>query len=92
MAALLAIWRLVHDYFTSPRIMGRHLEIHPLAAIFAVLVGGEIGGIVGICLAVPLMASMGVIWRVCAVAERSYQSDSEPSQEAPSGQVETAAG
>src|SRR5208283_1941140 len=39
MAALLATWRLVQDYFASPRIMGRHLEIHPLAAIFAVLVG-----------------------------------------------------
>jgi len=91
MAALLAIWRLVQDYFTSPRIMGRHLEIHPLAAIFAVLVGGEIGGIVGIYLAIPLVASMGVIWRVCAGAERSYQSDSEPTQETPSSLAEAAA-
>jgi predicted PurR-regulated permease PerM len=91
MAALLAIWRLVQDYFNSPWIMGRHLEIHPLAAIFAVLVGGEIGGIVGIYLAVPLMASMGVIWRVCAGAERSYQSDSEPTQDTPSSVAETAA-
>jgi len=33
------------------------LKIHPLAAIFAVLVGAEIGGIVGICLAVSMMAS-----------------------------------
>jgi predicted PurR-regulated permease PerM len=91
MAALLAIWRLVQDYYTSPRIMGRHLEIHPLAAIFAVLVGGEIGGIVGIYLAVPLMASMGVIWRVCAGAERIHQSDSQPTQETPSSLAETAA-
>jgi predicted PurR-regulated permease PerM len=91
MAALLGIWRLVQDYFTSPWILGRHLEIQPLAAIFAVLVGGEIGGIVGIYLAVPLMASMGVIWRVCAGAERSYQSHSEPAQETPSSLAETAA-
>ena len=90
MAALLAIWRLVQDYFASPRIMGRQLEIHPLAAIFAVLVGGAIGGIVGIYLAVPLMASMGVIWRVCAGAERGYQSW-KPIQEAPSSLAETAA-
>src|SRR5713101_1880802 len=89
MAALLGIWRVIQDYFASPRIMGRHLEIHPLAAIFAVLVGGEIGGIVGIYLAVPLMASMGVIWRVCSGPER-YQS-SEPIQEAPSSLAETAA-
>jgi len=81
MAVLLAIWRLVQDYFTSPRILGRQLEIHPLAAIFALFVGGEIGGIVGIYLAVPLMASMEVIWRVRASAERSYQSDLESTAE-----------
>jgi len=90
MAALLAIWRVVQDYFTSPRIMGRQLEIHPLAAIFAVFVGGEIGGIVGIYLAIPLMASMGVIWRLCSGPERDYQS-AEPVQEAPSSLAETAA-
>ena len=69
MAALLGIWRVVQDYFASPRIMGQQLKIHPLAAIFAVLVGAEIGGIVGIYLAVPLMASMRVILGVCAGAQ-----------------------
>jgi predicted PurR-regulated permease PerM len=88
---LLGIWRVIQDYFATPRIMGSHLKIHPLAAIFAGLVGAEIGGIVGIYLAVPLMASMGVIWRVCAGAERSYQSHSEPAQETPSSLAETAA-
>ena len=91
MAVLLGIWRLVQDYFTSPRIMGRHLEIHPLAAIFAVLVGGEIGGIVGIYLAVPFMASMGVIWRLCTGAERSDPCHSDPTAETPSCLAETAA-
>jgi predicted PurR-regulated permease PerM len=91
MAVLLGIWRLVQDYFNSPRIMGRQLEIHPLAAIFAVLVGGEIGGIVGIYLAVPLVASMGVIRRVCAGGERGSPCDSEPTAETPSSLAETAA-
>lgn len=63
MAALLAIWRVIQDYFATPRIMGSHLKIHPLAAIFAVLVGAEIGGVIGIYLAVPVMASMCVIAR-----------------------------
>ncbi len=66
MALLLGIWRVVQDYFILPRIMGSRLKIHPLAAIFAVLVGAEIGGIVGVYFAIPLMASMRVIWRVCA--------------------------
>jgi len=66
MAAVLGAWRVILDYVASPRIMGHQLKIHPLAAIFAVLVGAELGGIVGIYLAVPLMAGMRVIWRVCA--------------------------
>jgi predicted PurR-regulated permease PerM len=90
MAVLLGIWRLVQDYFISPGIIGRHLEIHPLAAIFAMLVGAEIGGIIGIYLAVPFVASVGVIWRVCSGPERGYQS-SEPIQDAPSSLAETAA-
>lgn len=63
MMGLLAGWRLIQDYFLTPRIMGTHLKIHPLGAVFAVLVGAEIGGIVGMYLAVPLTASMCVIWR-----------------------------
>jgi predicted PurR-regulated permease PerM len=63
MAVLLGLWRVIQDYFLTPRVMGSHLKIHPLAAIFALLVGAELGGIVGIYLAVPLMASLRVILR-----------------------------
>ena len=91
MAAVLAIWRVIQDYFTSPRIMGRHLSIHPLAAIFAILVGAEVGGIVGIYLAVPLVASMRVMWRARAGAERNYQFHPVLTAEAPSSVAETAA-
>lgn len=71
MILLLVIWRITQNYFTYPRIMGRQLEIHPLAAIFAVLVGAEIGGIVGIYLAVPLAAALRVVWRIYAVPKQS---------------------
>ena len=64
---LLAFWRVLQDYLLCPRIMGRHLRIHPLAAIFAILVGAEVGGIIGIYLSIPLMASMRVVWLMCAV-------------------------
>ena len=71
MAALLAVWRLTQDYVITPRVLGSRLEIHPLAAIFAVLVGAEVGGIIGIYLAVPLVALMLVILRGRAAAEAS---------------------
>jgi predicted PurR-regulated permease PerM len=92
MAALLGIWRVIQDYFASPQVMGHRLKIHPLAAIFAVLVGAEIGGIVGIYLPVPLMASMRVIWRVGAgeQTEEGYHRQSNGDVKSPSGLVEAA--
>ena len=71
MAALLGIWRMVMDYFISPRVVGENLEIHPLLVLFAVMVGGEIGGIVGVYLSIPLMVVIRVIWhRCCSPAAR----------------------
>jgi len=72
MAALLAIWRVIQDYAIMPRILGHELKIHPLGAIFAVLVGAELGGVVGFYLAVPLAAAMRVVWQMGA-GERPQQ-------------------
>jgi predicted PurR-regulated permease PerM len=43
--------------------MGRGLKLHPLAVIFGVLVGGEIAGVVGLFLSVPIIASLRIIWK-----------------------------
>jgi predicted PurR-regulated permease PerM len=59
----LGAWRLVQDYVVSPRIMGTSMELHPLAAIFGVLAGGEIAGVLGIYLSIPVMASLRIVWR-----------------------------
>ncbi len=45
----------------SPQVVGRTLHMHPLLIIFAVLVGGELAGIPGLILAVPLFAVFKVI-------------------------------
>ena len=74
MILLLAVWRIVQDYVIYPRVLGQQLEIHPLAAVFAVLVGAEIGGIVGIYLSVPLVACLRVIWRMYSGAQDAQQS------------------
>jgi predicted PurR-regulated permease PerM len=59
----LIAWRLVQDYVVSPRIMGKTMELHPLAAIFGVLAGGEIAGVLGVYLSIPVMASLRIVWR-----------------------------
>jgi len=59
----LGIWRLIQDYVSSPRIMGESMELHPLAAIFGVMAGGEVAGILGIYLSIPVMAGLRIIFR-----------------------------
>lgn len=56
-------WRAVQDYVNMPYFMGRGLQLHPLLAISAVLAGGEIGGILGMFLSIPAVATVRVVWR-----------------------------
>src|SRR5262249_11657589 len=59
----LIVWRVIQDYVSSPRIMGDSMELHPLAAIFGVMAGAEIAGILGIYLSIPVMASLRIVFR-----------------------------
>jgi predicted PurR-regulated permease PerM len=59
----LLAWRVVLDYVISPRVMGVSVELHPLAALFGILAGGEIAGILGVYLSIPVMASLRIVWR-----------------------------
>ncbi len=45
----------------SPKIVGERVGLHPLTVIFAILTGGELMGIVGMFLAVPVAAIIKVV-------------------------------
>ena len=62
MAGLLVAWRLVQDYVTSPRIVGKNLELRPLTVVFALMVGSQVGGIAGVYLSVPIVAVLRIMW------------------------------
>ena len=59
----LLIWRGIQDYVSSPRIMGSTLELHPLTVLFGVLAGGEVAGVIGVFLSVPVLATLRILWR-----------------------------
>jgi len=59
----LIAWRMIQDYVSSPRIMGESMELHPLAAIFGVMAGAEVAGILGIYLSIPVMAALRIVFR-----------------------------
>ena len=85
MAALLLLWRLVQDYVNSPRIMGDNLQLQPLTVVFALMVGGQLGGIAGAYLSVPAVAVLRIVWE--EIRSLSNSSDAVPDR--PIMQVET---
>lgn len=61
-AAFLGIYRLFQDYVLSPHLMKKGVELHPLIVIFGVLAGGEIGGVAGIFLSIPILAIFRLLY------------------------------
>jgi predicted PurR-regulated permease PerM len=60
-AAVNLVVQILEGNVISPQVVGRTLHMHPLFIIFALLVGGEVAGIIGLILAVPFFAVMKVI-------------------------------
>jgi predicted PurR-regulated permease PerM len=52
-AAFLII-RLIDDTLVSPNILGRSMHIHPLLVIIVIFTGGEMFGIMGLLLCIPV--------------------------------------
>ena len=77
MAGLLLMWRLVQDYVNSPRIMGDSLGLQPLTVVFALMVGGQVGGIAGAYLSVPTVAVLRIVWLECRSTCSSSTADSD---------------
>jgi predicted PurR-regulated permease PerM len=59
----LAGLRLVQDYAIYPRLISRAMHLHPLAVVLALWAGAAIGGLVGVCLAVPIVGLLQVTYR-----------------------------
>jgi predicted PurR-regulated permease PerM len=55
LAVLLAL-QLVHGNLVEPKVLGRSVDLSPTATLLALLVWGWIWGLIGMILAVPLMA------------------------------------
>jgi predicted PurR-regulated permease PerM len=58
----LLVWRAIQDYISSPRILGEKLKLHPLAVLFGVLAGGEVAGVIGVFLSIPVIATLRILW------------------------------
>ena len=56
-AILFLVIHQVEGHIVVPKVMGSALRLHPLLVIFGLLAGGEIYGLAGILVALPLLAA-----------------------------------
>jgi predicted PurR-regulated permease PerM len=60
-AAVFVAGQVVEGNFLTPKLVGDRIGLHPLWVVFALLAGGALFGIVGVLLAVPVAAAVGVV-------------------------------
>lgn len=58
------IYQQIENYLIVPRVFGNTLEISSFAILVAVLIGGQLLGIIGVILALPMAAAVPVIERI----------------------------
>lgn len=61
--AFLGAVRVVQDYVIYPRLIRQALHLHPIAVVVAIWLGATLGGVMGVCLAVPLVGILQVTYR-----------------------------
>ena len=50
--------QLIFDMFVTPKIVGKSVGLHPVLSLFALMAGGQLFGLAGMVLAVPIAASV----------------------------------
>ncbi len=64
-AAVFIVGQVVEGNFLTPKLVGDSVGLHPVWLIFALSVFGALFGFVGMLVAVPLAAVLGVLVRFC---------------------------
>jgi len=57
------VGQILEGYFLTPYLVGKRVGLHPVWIIFVLLAGGVVAGFLGVLLAVPVAAVLGVVIR-----------------------------
>jgi predicted PurR-regulated permease PerM len=61
--AIFAVGQVIEGNFLTPKLVGDRIRLHPVWVIFALFAGASLFGFVGVLLAVPTAAVVGVLVR-----------------------------
>jgi len=73
----------IEGHVVVPKVMGNALRLHPLLVIFGMLAGAEMYGLLGVLVALPLLAVLRALWEF--FADRVTFETWAPSAAAPIG-------
>lgn len=62
-AGVFAVGQVLEGYVLTPRLIGGQVGLHPVWIIFALMAGGALFGFLGVLIAVPVTAVIGVLTR-----------------------------
>ncbi len=62
-AVFFVVYQTVENYYLSPKVMGRVVEIPDVVTVAAVLIGGTLLGVIGAIVAIPLAAAVLLLLR-----------------------------
>jgi predicted PurR-regulated permease PerM len=74
----------IEAYIVGPRVTGSATRIHPLVAMAALLIGAELGGILGALFGVPIAALLNVF---LGAVYRARRGEEAPLSASPTGEV-----
>jgi predicted PurR-regulated permease PerM len=58
---LFSVMHFLESKFLMPAVLGQQLDLHPVLIIVALLIGAQMGGLLGVFLAAPVLAVMKVL-------------------------------
>ncbi|HZH28510.1 MAG TPA: AI-2E family transporter [Azospirillaceae bacterium] len=81
-AGIFLVGQFAEGNFLTPRLVGGSVGLHPVWVMFALLAGGYLYGFLGVLVAVPVAATVGVLLRFALrqyLASPYYRGDAPPS-------------
>ena len=57
--------QILEGYILTPQLIWEDVGLHPVWVIFSLLAGGALFGFLGVLLALPMAAIVGVVFRFC---------------------------
>ncbi len=62
-ALIFVVGQLIEAYLLTPKLVGERVQLHPVWVIFALFAGGSLMGFLGMLIALPTAAVIGVVVR-----------------------------